>query len=161
MASPSIPMPFPKTQKRARARLATHVLSMKAVIIVFVVLFILFLWLHFILAMDITSTYRQIEVKTEELNRLQRENGALRRGIAETESLDKMSSRAEKQQYVLQEPLYLILTQPLPQPADDAQDPKIRFPITMPDDKTSTAQSPFEEILVHEPDTWLESDPAP
>lgn len=160
MASPSIPMPFPKTQKRARARLATHVLSMKAVIIVFVVLFILFLWLHFILAMDITATHRQIEIKTKELNRLKRDSGALRRRIADIESLGNMSTRAEKQNYILQEPLYLILTQPLP-PADDAQGLQTYFAIAVPENKTPTAQSPFEEILVGEPDTWLESDPAP
>jgi cell division protein FtsB len=161
MASPSISIPHSKIQKRERARLATRVLPMKAVIIAFVVLFILFLWLHFILAMDITSTYRQIEGKTGELDRLKRDSSALRREIAKVESLVDMSTRVEGQGYIFQEPLYLMLSQPLPPPTDKIKDKEMHIPVTASDNNTSTTQSPLKDILTHQSNTWLEADSTP
>jgi hypothetical protein len=72
-------------------------------------LLILFAWLHLILALQIASTGRQIQITTEELNKLKRSNMAVVRDTAVAESEEKMSERAMALGYGPQTPVYLSL----------------------------------------------------
>jgi hypothetical protein len=72
-------------------------------------LLILFAWLQLILALQIASTGRQIQVATEELSRLKRSNMAVVRDTAIVESEEKMSERAMAIGYGPQTPVYLSL----------------------------------------------------
>ena len=72
---------------------------------------ILFAWLYLILALQIASTGRQIQMATEELNRLKRDNMALVHDIAVAESEEKMAARAAALGYGPQTPVYLPLDQ--------------------------------------------------
>ncbi|MBN1135495.1 MAG: hypothetical protein JXM73_02870 [Anaerolineae bacterium] len=74
-------------------------------------LLILFAWLHLILALQIASTGRQIQITTEELQRLKRENMAVARDIAIAESEEKMTKRATAMGYGPQAPVYLLVGQ--------------------------------------------------
>jgi len=77
-------------------------------------LLILFAWLHLILALQIASTGRQIQITTEELNKLKRDNMAVVQDTAVAESEENMTRRAESLGYSLQTPVYLSLGQTLP-----------------------------------------------
>jgi hypothetical protein len=76
-------------------------------------LLILFAWLHLILALQIASTGRQIQMATEELNKLRRDNLAVIRDTAIAGSEENMTKRAEAMGYALQAPVYLSLGQTL------------------------------------------------
>jgi len=76
-------------------------------------LLILFAWLHLILALQIASTGRQIQIATEELQKLKRDNMALVRDTAIAESEEKMAERAAALGYGPQAPVYLSLGQTL------------------------------------------------
>jgi hypothetical protein len=78
------------------------------------VLLILLLWLHFFIAIDITSTGREIQTKAEHLRRIGRDNAALRRRIAEAASQEELARRAKELGYSSQAPIYLPLSLPLP-----------------------------------------------
>jgi len=77
-------------------------------------LLILFAWLHLILALQIASTGRQIQITTEELNKLRRDNLAIIQDTAILESEENMARRAEELGYMLQTPVYLSLGPTLP-----------------------------------------------
>jgi hypothetical protein len=72
--------------------------------------------MHFILAMEIETTGRQIQKRSEELRRISRENDALRREIAEAGSYRNLAERAEGLGFERQPPTYLILQDPLARP---------------------------------------------
>ena len=74
-------------------------------------LLILFAWLQLILALQIASTGRQIQIATEELNRLKRDNTAVILDTAVTESAEELSKRATALGYGPQPPVYLVLGQ--------------------------------------------------
>ena len=74
-------------------------------------LLILFAWLHLILALQIASTGRQIQIATEDLQRLRRDNTAVIRDTAIAESAEKMTARAAALGYGPQAPVYLVLGQ--------------------------------------------------
>ena len=74
-------------------------------------LLILFAWLHLILALQIASTGRQIQIATEELQKLKRDNMAVVRDTAVAESEEKMAERAAALGYGPQAPVYLSLGQ--------------------------------------------------
>jgi hypothetical protein len=112
--SPSSSPPQPR--KQARLHLAPRAPSAQAVIIASVALLILFLWMHFILAMEIETIGRQIQEGTEELRRISRENDALRREIAEAGSNSNLARRAEVLGFERQPATYLILQEPLARP---------------------------------------------
>jgi hypothetical protein len=86
---------------------------------VFVIVFILFLWLHFVLALQIASTARQIQIGTEKLNKLDRSHAALQREIAEAESPRAMAARAKDLGYQPQVPIYLPLSRPISQSGNE------------------------------------------
>jgi len=56
--------------------------SLTVVLAAFVALFVLFLWLHFIVAQQIESVGRDIQVRTEELHKIERHIQDLQRQIA-------------------------------------------------------------------------------
>jgi hypothetical protein len=84
------------------------------VLAILVVLFILFLWLHFIIAQDIEMIGRELQVKTEELQRVEREQQSLRKKIATLSTQQRMAERAEQLDYRTQDPVYILVDRPLP-----------------------------------------------
>jgi hypothetical protein len=99
--------PLPQSQRSASTRSADRTPSVRTVIIVFVVLLILFGWLHLILSLEIASTGRHIQLRTEELKEIERGNEDLHRRIAEALNSAEMTRRALEAGYQLQEPIYL------------------------------------------------------
>jgi biopolymer transport protein ExbB/TolQ len=92
------------------------------VVAVLVALLILFLWLHFILALKIESAGREIQLRTEELRRLERHNQELRRQISISGSQERMFELSKEMGYVLQQPVYVLVDKPLP-PIDQSLQP--------------------------------------
>ena len=88
--------------------------SLTVVLAVFVALFVLFLWLHFIVAQQIESVGREIQVKTEELHRIERQIQDLQRQIAIAGSQKRLALRAQSLGYQPQKPVYLRVHGPLP-----------------------------------------------
>ena len=98
-----------------RIKTAAHpIVPLRTALFGGVALLILFAWLHLILALQIASTGRQIQIATEELNKLKRENMAVVQDTAVAESEENMTRRAEALGYRLQTPVYLSLGQTLP-----------------------------------------------
>jgi cell division protein FtsB len=120
MASRSLFFPFLRTRNESQARIAYRAPSMQAILVVFAMLLILLLWMHFILAMEIESMGRQNQINTERLKKIERENAALRIQGAEIASQENLSRRARELGYGLQTPIYLRLAEPLPEPQSDA-----------------------------------------
>jgi len=85
-----------------------------------VALLILSLWLHLFLALEIESIGRDIDVRTEELERLQRENLARVGQITLLESQRRMAGEATAMGFRPQQPLYLAVDHPLAQPESTA-----------------------------------------
>jgi cell division protein FtsB len=113
MASRSLFFPFLRTRKESQARIAYRAPSMQTILVVFAVLLILLLWMHFILAMEIESMGRQNQIDTERLNKIKRENAALQIQGAEIASQENLSRRALEMGYGLHTPIYLRLAEPL------------------------------------------------
>lgn len=84
------------------------------IVAVLVALLILFLWLHFILAQRIELAGREIQLKTEELHRIERHNHELRRKISIAGSQERLAERGEDLGYSPQQPVYLLVDRPLP-----------------------------------------------
>jgi cell division protein FtsB len=93
--------------------------SLETAIAVSIALFILFLWLHFVLAQELESVGRQIQERTYELERADRENAALEAQIAETGNQENMSRRAKELGYDIRTPTYLVISEPLGRPQSD------------------------------------------
>jgi len=78
-----------------------------------VALLILTQWLHFLLSMEIENMGREIDVKTAELQRLQRQNLATMRQITLLESQQRMADEAMAMGFRPQQPLYLAVERPI------------------------------------------------
>jgi hypothetical protein len=112
-----------QTSERPRQRLSARLPSLRTALIVSIGLLIVFRWLHLILALEIVSTGREMQIQTEELQRIERQNAALQREIAGAESPKNLAERAYQQGYRPRQPIYLRSSRPMP-PADaDAQNP--------------------------------------
>jgi cell division protein FtsB len=111
MASHSLPVPLPHATRRERDVRVVRTHSLRAVIAVFVALLILLSWLHLIQALEIASTVREIQAKTEELERIERTNNEIRIEIAETLSPSRLAQAAEELGFRPSQPLYV----PFPQ----------------------------------------------
>ncbi|HSJ53377.1 MAG TPA: hypothetical protein VLC52_06475 [Anaerolineae bacterium] len=85
-----------------------------------VALLVLSLWLQFFLALEIEGIGRDIDVKTEELERLQRANLDMMNQITSLESQQRMAGEAVAMGFAPQRPLYLAVGQPLPRSASEA-----------------------------------------
>ncbi len=116
MASHSIPIAIAQAHKRTRSRAASQALSLRTAFFVLIALAILFGWLHVILSLEIASTGRQIQLKTGELEAIQRQNNLLRWQVAEAMSPEKLAARARELGYELRSPIYLPLKRAGAQP---------------------------------------------
>ena len=95
--------------------------SIQALVITFIVLFILFLWLNFGLTQQIESIGRDIQVKSKELQSLEQRGDAFRQEISDKESQKNMSDRARLLGYQPQAPFFLPMKEPLLEP--ESEDP--------------------------------------
>jgi hypothetical protein len=122
---PGYPPPDQSQQisERPRQHLSARAPSLRTAFVIFIGLLIVFRWLHLILALQIASTGREMQIQTEELQRIERHNAALQREIAGAESPQNLAERAYQQGYRPRQPIYLHTSQPLPPPATDAQNP--------------------------------------
>jgi hypothetical protein len=87
---------------------------MAIIFVVFVVLLILFFWLHFIMAQQIEAVGREIQAARQELDKIERQNDMLKGQIVNASTQKSMAQRARERNYQPQEPLYLSVDQPLP-----------------------------------------------
>jgi hypothetical protein len=107
--------------EQARPRLSARAPSLRTAVIIFIGLLILFRWLHLILALQLASTGRQIQIATEELQRIERHNMTLVRDISEAESPASLSDRATQAGYGPVQPIYVHTDQPLARPPAGAE----------------------------------------
>ncbi len=87
--------------------------SLRTAVIVFIAVLILFRWLHLVLALDITSTGRQIQSRTDELHRHQRVVSDIQRRIGIAEAPGRLSELASQMGYGPRQAVYLPLDGPL------------------------------------------------
>ena len=111
---------LPRLRLRARR---SRIPTIQALIVIFVLLFILFLWLNFALAQRTESVGREIQSKTEELESLERRSDALRKAISVTASQEKMAVRARALGYQPQAPFFLPMSEPLVESVSEAPAP--------------------------------------
>lgn len=113
MASRSLSMPVIGVRKRTQALASRQSPPLQRTAILLVALVILFLWMQFIMALQIESTGRKIQTQTRELQKLERANDALRSQLAEVDSQANLSQRAFAMDYQVQSPVYIMLDEPL------------------------------------------------
>lgn len=94
--------------------------SLQVILVAFVALVILFLWLNFVLAQEIESIGREIQVKTEELGAVERRHEALLKEISTVGSQQDMAARALALGYQPQTPVFLAVPEPLVQAPSNA-----------------------------------------
>lgn len=109
MTSRSLPVPFPNVQRQPRATVSVHTPSLRAVIAVFIALFILFGWLHLILTLEIALTGREIQIKTEELEAITRHKSSLQEQISTLGSPAVLAPAAHEMGFADRTPLYVPL----------------------------------------------------
>jgi hypothetical protein len=123
VAGHSSPSQSQQTPGPSRPRVPARTPSLRMAIIIFVGLLILFRWLHLILALQLASTGRQIQIKTEDLQRIERQNTSLVQQISEAESPSVLADRATQEGYKPDSPVYLQTNQPLAPPAASIESP--------------------------------------
>ena len=106
----------------------SHTPSIQALLIIFISLFILFLWLNFVLTQQIEAIGRDIQVKTEQLQSLERQGDAYRQEISEKGSQRNLSERARLLGYQPQAPFFLPVSEPLAEPESEAPVPGWQSP---------------------------------
>lgn len=111
MASQPLPMPAVQAAERVQKQLYSRTIPVRTVVAVFGALLILFAWLHFVLALQIASTNRQIYEESQELARVERHNAVRLLRIAEAESPQNLEQRAIQVEYRPQQPRYLMVKQ--------------------------------------------------
>lgn len=94
--------------------------SGQTVMITLMGLLILFLWLHFVLAQQIESTGRELQTRTQDLERIQRRNNALKRQTAAAASEEDLADQAQILGYQPRKPVYLLLSQSSVQRTEDS-----------------------------------------
>jgi hypothetical protein len=99
--------------------------STQALIVIFISLFILFLWLNFVLTQQVEMIGRDIQVKSEELQSLQRQGDAYRQAISVNGSQWNMSEKARLLGYQPQAPVFLRMSEPLAEPVSEAPAPAV------------------------------------
>jgi len=146
--------PSEQTSNRVLPGSSRHTPSAWTVLAAFVIVFILFLWLHFVLALQIASTGRQIQIGVEELNKLNRDNAAIRRDIAEAESPRALATRATELGYRLQVPVYLPLSRPISQAGDETEE-------DAPGMASEASEPSLWDALAEGLDTWAQAKNTP
>jgi hypothetical protein len=158
MASRSLPIPTRQAQKQVQARTWVHAPSLRAAIIAFVAVLILFRWLHLILALQIASTGRQIQLVNGELQRLERANSELQRRIAAAESPGILADEAIRLGYAPRLPLYVRVAEPIGSPQGGAGRGATGWDTGRPG---VPALGEVPDGLNSAFSTWLEATPAP
>lgn len=161
MASQSLPIPLAKTKEHIQSRVIARVPSMRIVAVVFVTLLILLFWLHFILAMDIVSTNRQIQIMSQEIEQEKRKHAGYRSEIGTTGSQGYLQIRAEADEYEYGEPVYLIIPQSHTQPNSATNNGEATDPTTTTTGELPPIQASFGEIVIGDPELWSESEAKP
>lgn len=110
---------------KRKAAHVTRTPSLRTALIIFVSVLILFRWLHLILALQITSTGRQIQASTQLLQRMERETTALQAAIAEAESPVTLAAAARRLGYQPQPLRYIHLDVPLAAPTEMEPDDSV------------------------------------
>lgn len=87
--------------------------SVQAVLVAFITLVVLLLWLNFVQTQEIESTGREIQVRSEELRALDRQNHAVLREISEAGSEHNLAQRAKALGYRPESPIYLAIDEPI------------------------------------------------
>jgi cell division protein FtsB len=135
---PVVIQPASRREREKERAVTSHLPSMpsrrgrkspplQAILVVFVALFILFLWLNFILTQQIESIGREIQVKTKELNRVERRHEALLKEICEVASEQEMANMATRLGYRPQTPVYVAVGRPFVQAPNDALANGVQF----------------------------------
>ena len=136
------------TPQQARVRSSRRIPVLHIIIAVVIALILLFLWMHFILAMQIEATGRQIQEEVVVLDRLERQNAALGRKIAESTSQGLLTRRAEEMGYELRTPHYLPLARPLLDPGNGSLEEGTRRSASSGDLEASSPHAlPFLEVV--------------
>jgi hypothetical protein len=107
------PLTQPEPKRPVWRSVLGNTLPMRSAFLLFAVVVILFGWLHFVLALGISSTGHQIQAMSQELARLQRDNAALEKSTAQASSPAVMESRALEAEYRSQPAVYVMLDRPL------------------------------------------------
>lgn len=92
---------------------ASRAPSLRTAVIVFIAVLILFRWLHLVLALDITSTGRQIQSRTDELHRHQRVISDIQLRIATAGNPGRLAELAKQMGYGPKQAVYLQVDGPL------------------------------------------------
>lgn len=119
MTSRSLPISVRQAQKRSLSIAAVHAPSLRTAIIVSIAVLILFRWLHLLLALQITATSRQIQIRTDELGKLQRESALLQEEAAAAESPKYLAAEAARLGYGPRTPVYIPVEKLVAEPAVD------------------------------------------
>ncbi len=120
MASHSIPIPFRKSEQ-TRTQTMVYAPSLRTAVIAFIVVLILFRWLHLIMSLQIAGAGRQIQAETEKLLQLERQNALLLDQASVAESPQDLAGRAEELGYKPSTPVYLTSDKPLASATGDGQ----------------------------------------
>jgi hypothetical protein len=107
MASHSLPIPLSPARKSARERTSVRAPSMRLVLTVSIALLILFSWLRLILALEIATTGRQIQLRTRELEKIERDSQLIQLQIAEAMSPSNMARLNEERGFTPHAPVYV------------------------------------------------------
>jgi hypothetical protein len=107
MASQSLPIPLSPVRKSVRERAAVRTPSMRLVLAVSIALLILFSWLRLILALEIATTGRQIQLRTQELEKIERDSQVIQLKIAEAMSPSNLAKLNEEQGFAPHAPVYV------------------------------------------------------
>lgn len=162
MASQSLPMPLSPARKQSRNRTATRTRSVRMVIAVFVALLILFSWLRLILALEIASTGRQIQEKTEERDKIIRSNNDKQFKISELMSPTSLSDAAYDKGFRPHKPIYVPLPQPFSGSTRVEGVDELEFPATDIDEQELPPEGQsLIDLATRELDTLLEVEVQP
>lgn len=113
MATQSLPVSASHVREQSQERATARTPSLRAVIAVFVALLILVSWLRLILALEIALTGRQIQMRTQELEAIERGNDLIRIDIARAESPTGLAELAYELGFRPRKPVYIPLASPL------------------------------------------------
>lgn len=97
----------PVAAVRGTPAAGTQARSLRLALIALVAVLIGFRWLNLILALETTSTGRQIQNRTAELSRMDRENASLEAQIAEALAPSRMAAEAVRFGFMARSPIYL------------------------------------------------------
>jgi len=162
MASHSLPIPLPRTRGQSRERVVARQPSVQVLIAVSVALLILFSWLRMILALEIASTGRKIQLKTEELERIERDNDKVRLQIAGALSPERLAPLAEEMGFQPQKPVYVPWSESGAEPANSGITDQDRLQLLLQDGASTASEEPsLLDVAADEIEILLETTATP